>query len=154
MATRAARLPYGSKPRAWIEAAGAGGRGEVTVRFVGWPESRRLNRRFRGREGSTNVLAFPAASGGSPAGAELGDLVICLPLVYREAMQQGKRPLHHLAHLVVHGTLHLLGHRHDRAPAARRMENAEARILARLGFPDPYGPEHGREGAARRGQRT
>ncbi len=97
--------------------AAAGGRGAVTVRLVGWPESRRLNERFRGRDGPTNVLAFPA--GRAPAGpAALGDLVICLPLVHREAREQGKRSLQHLAHLVVHGTLHLLGH--DSRPGGSR----------------------------------
>ena len=69
---------------------------------------------------------------------ELGDLVICLPVVLKEAAEQGKPPLAHLAHLVVHGTLHLLGHDHDEPAAARRMEGREVRILRGLGFPDPY----------------
>jgi probable rRNA maturation factor len=108
----------------------------VTVRLVGWPEGRRLNESFRGRSGATNVLAFPAAH--ATTREELGDLVICLPLVYREAREQNKRVLHHLAHLVVHGTLHLLGNDHDHEASARKMETAEVRILRRLGFPDPY----------------
>lgn len=149
LATRAARLPPGTNLRAWAAAAGAAGRGEMTVRLVGWPESRRLNERFRGKSGPTNVLAFPGAAQGPGAGDALGDLVICLPLVHREARQQGKRPLAHLAHLVVHGTLHLLGFDHDRVASARKMEQAEVRILARLGFSDPYQPEGGtREGSA------
>jgi probable rRNA maturation factor len=110
----------------------------VTVRLVGWPESRRLNENFRGKAGATNVLAFPATAMSAAGTAELGDLVICLPLVYREAREQRKRPLQHLAHLVIHGTLHLLGHDHTRGPRARKMETAEVRILRRLGFPDPY----------------
>lgn len=138
LATRAAALPRGADLPGWVAAAGARGRGTVTVRLVGWPESRRLNGNFRGKRGPTNVLAFPAAARVPGGVAELGDLVICLPLVYREAGEQGKKPLQHLAHLVVHGTLHLLGHDHDRAAPARTMENAEVRILRRLGFPDPY----------------
>jgi probable rRNA maturation factor len=138
IATRAAAVPRGADLAGWVQAAGA--RAPVTVRLTGWPESRRLNERFRGKPGPANVLAFPAGAGVSPAGVELGDVVICLPLVYREAREQGKRPLQHLAHLVVHGTLHLLGYDHDQDPAARKMENAEVRILRRLGFPNPYRP--------------
>ena len=69
---------------------------------------------------------------------EYGDLVICLPVVVREAAEQGKDPGHHLAHLVVHGTLHLLGYTHDDAAYAAQMEALETRILAGLGIPDPY----------------
>lgn len=152
-ATRAARVPRGTDLAGWVRAAGA--RRAVTVRLAGWAESRRLNRAWRGKDAATNVLAFPAgpgATGGADAG--LGDLVVCLPLVHREAREQGKTPLGHLAHLVVHGTLHLLGHDHDREPAARRMEALEARILGRLGFPDPYRPAAPAAGAKGRGKRT
>jgi probable rRNA maturation factor len=139
VATRAAPLPRGAELARWAEAAGARGRGALTIRLAGAAESRRLNERFRGRSGPTNVLAFPAgAAAGASAG--LGDLVICLPLVHREAREQGKTALQHLAHLVVHGTLHLLGYDHDGAPAARRMEAREAAVLRRLGFPHPYRP--------------
>lgn len=136
--TRAAPVPRGTDVAGWVAAAGAAGRGALTVRLTGWAESRRLNSRYRGKDGPTNVLAFPAARGG--AEPELGDLVVCLPLVHREAREQGKTPLQHLAHLVVHGTLHLLGHDHDQPAAARKMENRETRVLRRLGFPDPYRP--------------
>lgn len=151
VATRSVNVPRGADFAAWVRAAGASGRGVVTVRLAGWAESRRLNENFRGSPVATNVLAFAAP--GQPAGsvAALGDLVICLPLVYREAREQRKKPLQHLAHLVVHGTLHLLGHDHHRAAQARKMEAAEVKILRRLGFPDPYrrtstsrGPEGGR----------
>jgi probable rRNA maturation factor len=149
-ATRAARLPRGTDFAGWVRAAGAGA--AVTVRLVGWAESRRLNHAWRGKDGPTNVLAFPAgAFPGAGPEPELGDLVVCLPLVHREAREQGKTALQHLAHLVVHGTLHLLGHDHDRAPAARRMEAREARVLGRLGFPDPYRPAVAR-GAKGRGR--
>ena len=138
VATRAAKLPAVADLARWVAAAGGRGRGAVTVRLVGWRESRRLNENFRGKARSTNVLAFPAADGLSGPEAELGDLVICLPLVVREARVQGKKPLHHLAHLVVHGTLHLLGHDHEREASSRRMETTEKRILRRLGIRDPY----------------
>lgn len=132
-ATGIGRLPSGVNWAAWARLAGASGQGEITLRLVGLAESRRLNSRFRSRKKATNVLAFPAGAPG-----ELGDLVVCLPLVYREAQAQGKKPLHHLAHLFVHGILHLRGHGHDRLADARKMEQMERRILARLGFPDPY----------------
>jgi probable rRNA maturation factor len=119
------------------------------LRLVGLAESRRLNENFRGKPGATNVLAFPAAA----AGAELGDLVICLPLLYREAREQRKKPLQHLAHLVVHGTLHLVGHDHHRGPQARKMEHAEVRILRRFGFPNPYRPVVADRTAAHRRKR-
>jgi probable rRNA maturation factor len=146
LATRAARLPRGADIPRWIAAAlaavPAGARGLVTVRLVGWREGRRLNENFRGREGATNVLAFTAPGGSVPAAAEreLGDIAICLPLVHREAAEQGKRPLAHLAHLVVHGTLHLLGHDHHQGAAARRMEALETKVLRKIGFADPYHP--------------
>ncbi|MCK6371947.1 MAG: rRNA maturation RNase YbeY [Gammaproteobacteria bacterium] len=138
MATRAARLPRGTRLGAWVAAAGATGRDELTLRLVGWREGRRLNEQFRGRSGPTNVLAFSGTASGPHGPGTLGDLVICLPLVYREAREQGKQTLAHLAHLVVHGVLHLRGFDHDDAASARRMERAEVRILARLGFANPY----------------
>ena len=137
-ATRAARAPSAARLALWARAAGAQAGRTLTVRLVGYPESRRLNESFRGKSGATNVLAFPAGKPLPGVEAELGDLVICLPLVLREARQQGKKPLDHLAHLVVHGTLHLLGHDHDQAAKARKMENAEVRILRGLGIGDPY----------------
>jgi probable rRNA maturation factor len=154
VATRAARLPAGTDLGGWVAAAAGSERGEVTVRLVGWPEGRRLNQHFRGKPAATNVLSFPAPAPMTAAAGELGDLVICLPLVWREAREQGKRPLHHLAHLVVHGTLHLLGHDHDQDAAARKMENREKRIMARLGFPDPYSPGKPTRVRAPRRQRT
>lgn len=137
-ATRVARLPATRRLALWAGAAAAGNAGTLTIRFVGNAESRRLNAGFRGKDHPTNVLAFPA--GPPPPGAEdeLGDLVICLPLVLQEAREQDKRPLDHLAHLVVHGTLHLLGHDHDQAAKARKMETAEVRILRGLGIGNPY----------------
>ena len=90
-------------------------------------EAKRLNARHRGRNKPTNVLTFDG-----------GDIVLALGVVRREAQQAGRRPEHHLAHLVVHGALHLQGHDHDRPGDARRMEMAEARLLHRLRVPNPW----------------
>jgi len=132
-----------------VAAAVAGTRsraaGTLTVRLVDAREGRAYNEGYRGKAGPTNVLAFPGPSAMAlPAGEqpELGDIIICMPVVVREARDQGKRPRDHLAHLVVHGTLHLLGHDHERAADARVMEALETRVLARLGLPDPYAAEH------------
>jgi len=141
---------------AWVHAALAAGEsaasGVVTVRLVTEDESATLNLSYRDKPGATNVLAFPGddsmilpldVAGEAAVEAELGDLVICLPVAYREADEQGKRPVAHLAHLVVHGTLHLIGYDHTLKDDAERMENLEVRILSGLGFADPYGdPEN------------
>ncbi|MEJ2603715.1 MAG: rRNA maturation RNase YbeY [Gammaproteobacteria bacterium] len=131
----------------WAEAATArAGREaesrELTVRIVDEAESRELNRHWRGKDRPTNVLAFPGAPvGEGPAASEfpLGDLVVCAPVVVREAAEQGKTTASHWCHMVVHGTLHLLGYDHQTASEAARMEDLEAAVLADLGFPDPYG---------------
>lgn len=111
------------------------GAAEVTVRFVDADEGRLLNRNYRGKDYATNVLSF--AYGTSPVLA--GDLVICLPVVLREAQEQDKAVEAHFAHLIVHGMLHLGGYEHETGAAdAERMEAKEQEILARLGYPDPY----------------
>jgi probable rRNA maturation factor len=96
-------------------------------------EVKRLNARHRGRNKPTNVLTFDPAAPGLP-----GEIVLALGTVRREAAAEGRRPAHHLAHLVVHGALHLRGHDHHHAGEARRMEMAEARLLRRLGLPNPW----------------
>ena len=136
-------LPEGADFRAWIEAAlgsaAAPADGAIALRLVGLAEGASLNSTWRNKPGPTNVLAFPGPSGLPPGvPVELGDLVICLPVVFREAAEQGKAPVDHLAHLVVHGTLHLLGYTHDGEADAARMEALETRVLAGLGIPDPY----------------
>lgn len=137
--------PSKARIGSWVRAAvGRDGAGrEVAVRLVGSAESRRLNRGWRHKDSATNVLSFPA-----PAAAprSLGDLVICAPLLAREAREQGKTRVAHWAHLVVHGSLHLVGFDHERDADARRMERREKRILAALGFPDPYADQ--RQGKA------
>lgn len=114
--------------RAAIAAGGAG-----AVMLAGDGAVKRLNARHRGRNKPTNVLSFPPAM---PGGA--GDIVLALGVVRREAQAQARPLGRHLAHLVVHGALHLAGQDHDHPGAARRMEMAEARILHRLGFPNPW----------------
>lgn len=114
---------------------------EVTLRIVGEAESHELNARFRHKDKPTNVLSFPAVKlPGLPARDQrtLGDLVVCAPVVAREAAEQGKAVRAHWAHMLVHGTLHLLGYDHIEAAEAERMENLERRILAKCGFADPY----------------
>lgn len=142
MASRATGIPDARRIRRWAQAALAGRRApaEITVRVVGEREGRKLNQHWRGRPRATNVLSFPAGPAPLPLHA-LGDIAVCAPVVAREAREQGKSPAAHWAHLVIHGVLHLLGHDHVRTSAARVMEARERRILARLGYPDPYAAE-------------
>ena len=111
---------------------------ELGIRVVGAAEGRRLNRDFRGKDKATNVLSFPVPPVPPCAGRFLGDLVVCAPVVAREAREQGKPLRAHWAHMVVHGTLHLLGEDHDTAGRAAAMEAREIAILAGLGFGNPY----------------
>jgi probable rRNA maturation factor len=133
-----AGLPARSTLRRWIVRA-LQVDAELTLRFVGTREGRRLNRDFRRRDHATNVLTFNYAA--SPMQA---DIVLCLPVVAREARLQGKTLRAHLAHLVIHGTLHAQGHEHENAAEAARMERLETLLLAELGYPDPYqlAPQH------------
>ena len=113
------------------------GRGELTIRIVGKRESHTLNKQYRGKDKPTNVLSFHGESGGPLR--VLGDLVICAPVVAREAAEQGIPLEAHYAHLLVHGTLHAQGYDHeDDGPEAACMEARETEVLAGLGFADPY----------------
>ena len=103
----------------------------LTLRVTGAAESKRLNAGYRGKEHATNVLSFRYDP-------RHGDVVLCHPVIRREAKAQQKRLHAHYAHLIVHGVLHLRGYDHLRLRDAARMERAEIRILRRLGFPDPY----------------
>ena len=137
------KTDFGTWIRAVLNEVEDAGSAQVTIRLVDDKESAELNQRYRGQPAQTNVLAFPSqVPPGLPAmETELGDLVVCLPKVLEEAAAQGKSPSNHLAHLVVHGTLHLLGYTHDQSDDARRMEATEIRILAELGIANPYVPE-------------
>jgi probable rRNA maturation factor len=132
-ASRAAHIPSDALLRRWGGAA-LSRAAEVTLRYVGEAEARRLNREYRRKDYATNVLTFiyqekPLA----------GDIVICAPVVAREARAQGKDVRAHHAHLVVHGLLHLQGMDHESSKRdARDMERRERAVLARLGFEDPY----------------
>ena len=144
-----ASLPDEGEIRRWIEAAidatdDKDGRAcDVLVRIVDEAESRSLNWRYRNRDRATNVLAFPADEGTIPGlpptrRRTLGDLAICGPVVEREAMRRGKPVDGHWGHLLVHGTLHLLGYDHKTEVGAAEMERLEAHIMANQGFDDPY----------------
>ncbi len=129
-------LPTNTELRRWLKAALEHG-AAITVRFVGSVEGRALNRAYRDRDYATNVLSF--AYGSSGRGQTLsGDIVLCAPVLRREARAQGKTLSAHVAHLTVHGALHLQGHDHQSPSAGKRMEAREKAILAKLGFPDPY----------------
>jgi probable rRNA maturation factor len=141
-------VPSAASFRHWVAAALAGARhrkpAELSVRIVGAREGRSLNRRYRGRDYATNVLSFPAdmAEGVKlPKGVKmplLGDLVLCAPVIAREAREQKKPLAAHYAHLTVHGALHLLGWDHEDEREAECMEQLEREILAGLGIADPY----------------
>lgn len=117
---------------------------EVSVLLTDDARVRELNRVWRGKDEPTNVLSFPARSPCEPWPAEggpaapLGDVAVALETLLREAAEEGKRPADHLAHLVVHGTLHLLGHDHEDDTEAEAMEALEVSVLAGLGVVDPY----------------
>ena len=141
-----AGVPAAASFRKWVAAALAGRirEADLAIRIVGTREGRALNRHYRGKDYATNVLSFPAdvAEGVKlPKGVTmplLGDLVICAPVVAREAKEQGKRLNDHYAHLTVHGALHLLGWDHEDERDAECMEQLEREILAGLGIGDPY----------------
>lgn len=135
-------LPATPSFRHWTQAAltGAGrdADSELSIRIVDDAEGRELNAHYRQRDYATNVLSFPVDL---PAGVDvplIGDLVLCAPVVAREAAEQNKRVRDHFAHLTVHGVLHVLGWDHQADAEAARMEGLERRVLATLGLPDPY----------------
>jgi probable rRNA maturation factor len=127
----------------WAQAAWQSeGEAGVVLRIVAEVESQELNREYRDKDYPTNVLSFPYDAPPIPLEADeteyLGDLVICLPVVEREAAEQGKTTLQHWAHLLVHGVLHLQGYDHISDAEAEEMESLETEILGKLGFPNPY----------------
>ena len=114
------------------------GEQEITVRIVDIAESQQLNHQYRGKNSATNVLSFPFEAPPGMSMNLLGDLVICADIVKREASQQNKQELHHWAHMLIHGTLHLLGFDHINDDDAERMEELEISILNDLSIDDPY----------------
>lgn len=117
----------------WVELAREAQTGEVCVRFMGLDEAHMLNQKYRKVDKPTNVLAFQ-----SDHKDILGDLAICVPIARQEAQEQGKSFSSHLAHLVIHGTLHLCGLDHQTDQESQRMESLEADLMQRLGFPNPH----------------
>jgi probable rRNA maturation factor len=111
---------------------------ELTIRLVDETESAEFNKQYRHKSGPTNILSFPAENLPHIESYYLGDLLICVPLVFQEAEQQGKSSLAHWTHLVVHGTLHLLGYDHIKKNEASKMEALEIEILKQLGYKNPY----------------
>jgi probable rRNA maturation factor len=136
-------LPTHAEFHRWGEAAltGAGYTrdAELVIRIVNEAESASLNQTYRHKAGATNVLSFPFTIPTGIPSDLLGDIVICAPVVVREALVQQKVLPAHWAHLTIHGVLHLLGYDHQDAALAEAMEQLEIQILAGLGYPDPYG---------------
>ena len=135
-----AGVPSATSFRKWAAAAAEGRilRADLAIRVVGTKEGRSLNHHYRGKDYATNVLSFPADL---PEGVQvplLGDVVICAPVVAKEAKEQKKPVLSHYAHLTIHGVLHLLGLDHDDPREAEAMELIERELLADLGYADPY----------------
>jgi len=134
-ASAAKNLPARPQLRRWVKAA-LRHNAQITLRIVDEEEGRELNKNYRGKDYPTNVLTFVYDEMPQP---ELsGDLVLCAPVVAREALEQRKELAAHYAHLVVHAILHLQGYEHDAEHDAIEMEHAETAIMAKLGYADPY----------------
>ncbi len=134
-ATRRRRVPDRRQFRSWVRRT-IPVPAEITIRLVDEPEGRRINQQFRNRDYATNVLSF--AYHDDPSRSVHGDIVLCAPVIAREARERGRPAILYYAHLTVHGLLHLLGYEHESAPQARAMQAQEATTLASLGYPDSY----------------
>ena len=133
-------IPAAQSFRKWAAIAVEGRilRADLAIRVVGTKEGRSLNHHYRGKDYATNVLSFPAELPEGVTVPLLGDLVICAPVVAKEAKEQKKSLAAHYAHLTIHGVLHLLGLDHDDPREADAMEAIERELMAQLGFDDPY----------------
>ena len=138
--TDSKRLPDEKQFRQWAEQAltPEHGNAEITLRIVDEQEGQALNNTWRNRDNATNVLSFPVGEPIAQAPELLGDIVICAPVVEREASEQGKASEAHWAHLTVHGVLHLQGFDHESDDDAEIMETMEIQILNNMGYPNPY----------------
>ncbi|GJM09543.1 MAG: endoribonuclease YbeY [Lysobacteraceae bacterium] len=132
----AAQCPDENQFKQWAEVVRADG--EVCLRIVDEPEMSQLNQQYRGKQGPTNVLSFPLALPPGIPVNHLGDIVVCAPVVFKEARDQGKAAVAHWAHMMIHGLLHLLGHDHIEESEAQQMEQIEIESLKTLGFDNPY----------------
>lgn len=141
IASEAQTLPHPSQFKEWISKTLADHYDdmEITIRIVDEEEMASLNEMFRRKKGPTNVLSFPAEVKPEFGMNALGDVVICAPVVQKESESTGIDLLAHWAHMVVHGTLHLLGHDHIDPNEAKEMEDLETKILLQLGYSAPYG---------------
>lgn len=138
-ATRRPAVPRAADIRRWVRAALQDRRNaQLTVRIVDEQEGAELNSRWRDKQGPTNVLSFPCEGIAGVAPDLLGDIVVCAPVVADEARMQDKELQAHWAHMLIHGTLHLLGHDHQESEEAMRMEQLETDILQKFGYADPY----------------
>jgi probable rRNA maturation factor len=134
--TKEKNIPTSAQFKRWVKAALPDKESEVNIRIVDKQEIIDLNQQYRHKKGPTNVLAFPfEAPVPTPF---LGDIIICAQIANQETKQQHKPKTAHWAHLTIHGVLHLLGYDHDNAKDAKKMENLEIKLLATLGFPNPY----------------
>ena len=141
IASESEDVPSSADLERWAHAAGAATgelASECTLRVVDEREGAMLNERYRAGRGATNVLAFPFESPPGVSLPLLGDVVVCAPVVHREAREHEVEACAHWAHLVVHGVLHLLGHDHQAEGEAACMREEESRILGSLGFADPH----------------
>ena len=118
----------------WVKAATTRS-GQLTLRFVNASEGKKLNLAYRNKDKATNVLTFPYELSKTNL---LADIIFCLPVVKKEAKEQGKAFKAHLAHLVIHGCLHAQAYDHETDKEAKKMESLEVQILKKLGFPNPY----------------
>lgn len=138
------KAPEDDQFQQWINAVPGGQERQfsLTIRIVDEHEAQHFNREYRNKDYATNVLSFPAdLPEGLPVEirqSQLGDLLICAPVVAREAMEQHRPENDHWAHLTIHGILHLLGYDHEQLDEAAVMESLETEILAQLGISDPY----------------
>lgn len=139
-ATTSTTTPADEQFQKWVEAALSGIKEEaiLAIRIVDSEEGQQINRQYRDKDYATNVLSFPADLPDGIADTQLGDLLICAPVVASEAKQQGKKEADHWAHLTVHGVLHLLGYDHENDVEAVEMETLEIQVLKSLGIENPY----------------
>ncbi|WLQ14562.1 rRNA maturation RNase YbeY [Hahella aquimaris] len=139
IASEEADLPSEEQLILWAQAAlREAGDHEVTIRIVDAEESQELNAQYRGKDKPTNVLSFPFENPPGLTLPLLGDLVICAPVVFSEAVEQQKTAAAHWAHMVIHGMLHLQGYDHIIDEEAEVMESLETELVTSLGFPPPY----------------
>jgi len=139
-ASSAQHMPGRAQFRRWIMAA-LQRDAAITLRIVDEPEGRELNMKYRGKDYATNVLTFSYGDCETATGDSVilsGDVVICAPVVEREASAQHKNLLEHYAHLAIHATLHLQGYDHEDENDAARMESLETALMLKLRYPDPY----------------